>query len=119
MTSVDGSGTGWTGPVTGPGPAATATPVAPVEPADEIAALVRAVPGVADLHAGRFGEVATYLPGRRVTGVTLGEDRVEVHVVLEFDAPLRSVAERIHIVLAAVVTVPVLVFVEDLATSAP
>ncbi|NIZ90380.1 Asp23/Gls24 family envelope stress response protein [Kineococcus rubinsiae] len=85
------------------------------ETADAIAAQVLAVPGVAGLHAGRFGEVATYLPGRRVTGVKLGEDRVEVHVVLLYSAPLLAVAQRIHAVVAAVVEVPVQVFVEDLS----
>ena len=95
-------------------PSATAPePVA--EAADAVRALVLAVPGVAALHAGRFGEVATYLPGRRVTGVKLTEDRVEVHVVVEHDAPIRAVAQQIHAVVAAVVTVPVQVFVEDLA----
>ncbi|MGI4895318.1 MAG: hypothetical protein ACRYF3_09415 [Janthinobacterium lividum] len=92
-----------------------ATPVPVVETADEVAALVLAVHGVVELHAGRFGEVATYLPGRRVVGVKLGQDRVEVHVVLSFDAPIRSVAQEIHAAVAAVVTVPVQVFIEDLA----
>jgi hypothetical protein len=99
-------------------PAAGAAPagLAPaVETADEVAALVLAVPGVAGLHAGRFGEVATYLPGRRVTGVKLGGELAEVHVVLRSDAPVRAVAQRIHAVLAAVLPVPVQVFVEDLA----
>ena len=86
--------------------------------ADEIAELVRAVPGVVALHAGRFGEVATYLPGRRVTGVKLGEQAVEVHVVAEFGAPLRALARAVHVAVAAVVTVPVQVFIEDLAAPA-
>ncbi|NAZ85570.1 hypothetical protein, partial [Kineococcus indalonis] len=90
----------------------------PVPDADEVAALVRAVPGVVALHAGRFGEVATYLPGRRVTGVKLGEQVVEVHVVVELGAPLRAVAEAVHTAVAAVVSVPVRVFVEDLAAPA-
>jgi len=85
------------------------------ETADAVAALVLAVPGVAGLHPGRFGEVATYLPGRRVTGVKLNEDRVEIHVVVEFDAPIRTVAQRIHTMVGAAVPVPVEVFVEDLA----
>jgi len=97
---------------------ATATvSVSVVEPADAIATLVLAVPGVAGLHPGRFGEVATYLPGRRVTGVKLGEDRVEVHVVVAYDEPIRVLAQQIHAAVAAVVTVPVQVFVEDLAAA--
>jgi len=98
-----------------PADVAPAGLVPAVETADAVAALVLAVPGVVGLHAGRFGEVATYLPGRRVTGVKLDDERLEVHVVLRFDAPLRAVAQQIHAVLAAVVPVPVQVFVEDLA----
>ena len=41
------------------------------EPADVVAAAVRSVPGVAGLHAGMFGEVGTYLPGRRVAGIRI------------------------------------------------
>ena len=37
--------------------------------ADRVAAAVIAVPGVAFLHGGVFGEIGTYLPGRRVSGV--------------------------------------------------
>jgi hypothetical protein len=85
-----------------------------VETADQIAALVLAVPGVLELHPGRFGEVATYLPGRRVSGIKLGADVVEVHVVAAFDTPLRAVAQQIHAAVAAVVTAPVQVFIEDL-----
>jgi len=87
------------------------------ETADAVAALVLAVPGVAGLHPGRFGEVATYLPGRRVTGIKLSEDRVEVHVVLEFDAPIRVVVQRIHAMVSTATSVEVHVFVEDLSSA--
>ncbi|MDQ2708986.1 MAG: hypothetical protein M3Z25_15725 [Actinomycetota bacterium] len=48
---------------------------------DLIAAAVHGCPVVAALHAGRFGEVATYLPGRRVTGVQIKAGGVAVHLV--------------------------------------
>ncbi|WP_328291476.1 hypothetical protein OG218_01715 [Kineococcus sp. NBC_00420] len=102
-------------PVSVPVAASVAVSVPVVETADEVAALVLAVPGVTELHSGRFGEAATYLPGRRVAGVQLRTDRVEVHVVVAFDAAIRSVAQQIHAVVAAVVDVPVQVFIEDLA----
>jgi len=89
------------------------------ETADAVAALVLAIPGVAGLHPGRFGEVATYLPGRRVTGVKLSDDRVEVHVVVEFDAPIRAVASQIQTLVGAAVPAPVEVFIEDLAPASP
>ena len=61
--------------------------------ADEIAAVALAVPDVTRLHAGRFGEVATYLPGRRVTGVKIGDDLIEVHVVVAGQIPLQRTAQ--------------------------
>ncbi len=70
---------------TGPAPRGTADPSpAPrgVELADEVAAAVLSVDGVVGLHGGMFGEAATYLPGRRVTGVRLGENATEVRLTL-------------------------------------
>ena len=47
---------------------------------DALAAAVAACPGVAGLHGGAFGEVASYLPGRAVAGVRVAPGAVEVHV---------------------------------------
>lgn len=62
---------------------------------DRIADAVLGCPGVAQLHGGRFGEVATYLPGRRVSGIRVDPTApaVEVHVVGRYPA---SVAEIDH-----------------------
>lgn len=77
--------------------------------AELVAAAVLAVPGVAGLHGGTFGEVATYLPGRRVHGVRFepddarahgGPGRVEVHVVVRYPTPIATVAARIRTRLA-------------------
>jgi hypothetical protein len=81
---------------------------------DDIAALVLTVPDVVRLHAGRFGEVATYLPGRRVTGIKFG-DTVEVHVVVAAQAPIRGTAQLIHAAVATLVEAPVHVYIEDVA----
>lgn len=86
-------------------------------PADTVADLVRAVPGVAALHPGMFGEVATLLPGRRVIGVRLTDDAIAVHVVLTPDVPVRETAAQVRAAVAAVHPgVAVDVTVEDLAT---
>ena len=61
----------------------------------------------------RFGEAAAYLPGRRVTGIKLGDGLVEVHVVVAHGTPIRDTAQLIHAVVAALVAAPVHVFVED------
>jgi hypothetical protein len=84
---------------------------------DDVAALVLAVPGVVGLHAGRFGEVATYLPGRRVSGIKLGDDTIEVHVVLSAQLPIRETAQLIHAAVATLVATPVHVYIEDVAVA--
>ena len=93
----------------------------PIEPvlttADDIAALVLTVPDVVRLHPGRFGEVATYLPGRRVTGVKLGDDHIEVHVEVAGRQPVRQTAQLIHAAVATLVGTPVHVYVEDIAVA--
>ncbi|MEO7060749.1 MAG: hypothetical protein ABI083_13600 [Lapillicoccus sp.] len=83
------------------------------ELADAVAAAARSVPGVADLHTGAFGEVATYLPGRRVNGVRLRPDVTEVHLVLAWGSPLLQTADEVRSVVAALVPTPVDVTIED------
>lgn len=91
------------------------TPTAPrVELVDQVAAAVLAVPGVAALHGGTFGEAATYLPGRRVRGVRLGEDGTDIHLALVFGTPVQAVAENVRAAVAGLVTAPVHVTVEDI-----
>ena len=70
------------------------------------------------LHAGSFGEVATYLPGRRVTGVRVSPDLTEVHVVVQLAAPVLETAALVREAVAPIVATPVDVFVEDLDQSA-
>ena len=83
------------------------------ESIDEIAAAVLAVPGVSDLHAGMFGEVATYLPGRRVAGIRIQPDLTEVHLTVAFGSPVRETAEAVRRAVAELVSTPVHVTVED------
>ena len=61
-------------PLTRAGDCSGAEATDPAELVDRVAAAVRAVPGVHDLHGGAFGEVAAYLPGRRVPGLRVGSD---------------------------------------------
>lgn len=92
--------------------AATPAPTA----AEVVAATVLAVPGVVRLHRGRFGELATYLPGRRVIGVRIDERGTEVHVVVRDDVPAVDTAGRIQRAVSAVAPMPVRVHIEDIAT---
>lgn len=80
----------------------------------QVAEAVRTVPGVADLHGGVFGEVATYLPGGRVSGVRIRPDHTEVHVSIFWDHPVRATAEAVRTTVQSLVGTPVLVTVEDL-----
>ncbi|MBD7997357.1 Asp23/Gls24 family envelope stress response protein [Oerskovia sp. Sa2CUA8] len=87
--------------------------VAQGETAERIVAAVLAVPGVVRLHAGVFGEVATYLPGRAVTGVRLRPEETEVHLVVSTDRPIPAVARDVHESVRALTPGPVRVYVED------
>ena len=78
-----------------------------------------AVPGVSSLHAGVFGEVATYLPGRRVNGVRLGDEACEVHVVLDWGTPVLQTADAVRIAVEHLIDGPVDVTVQDIAAPDP
>lgn len=90
--------------------------VSETDPADSIAEAVLAVPGVAALHPGMFGEVGTYLPGRRVTGVRITNDGVDVHVTVHEGVDVRATAAAVRD--AAALVAPgstVNITVEDIA----
>lgn len=83
-------------------------------PADLVAEAVLGVPGVVSLHPGMFGEVATYLPGRRVPGVQVRDDNCQIHVVLKYSADIHHTAEAIRAAAGPLVHTPVHVTVQDL-----
>lgn len=69
---------------------------------------------VARISPGPFGEVATYLPGRRVPGVRLGEGRVEVHVVACWGVRVPDLVAEIRAAVAPIAGgLPVDVYVDD------
>lgn len=88
----------------------------PLTPAEVVAAAVLAVPGVVRLHGGRFGELGTYLPGRRVTGVRIDDEGTEVHVVVSDLVPVPDTAARVQRAVSAIAPRPVRVHVEDIDT---
>ena len=85
------------------------------DPAEAVAAAALAVPGVNALHAGVLGEVATYLPGRRISGVRLRDDSCEVHIVLDWGSPVVATADAVRGAVETLVNGPVDVTVEDVA----
>lgn len=79
-----------------------------------IAGVVAACPSVARLYPGRASEVATYLPGRRVEGVRVADDELEVHVVAAWDVPLPQVADEVRGAATPLSEgLPVAVFIDD------
>lgn len=94
---------------TGAGPGGTVSsgppawsPSVPVTMVDELQVLAErlaALPAIERLSAGPHGTVAVHRPGRRITGLRLVADHLEIHVVL---APGYSVAEAAAQVAATV-----------------
>jgi hypothetical protein len=72
--------------------------------AEQIAALVARVPGVAALHAGTYGDIRTYLPRGRLTGVRVGPpgEPVEVALVLGLGRPIPAVVADVRAAVASV-----------------
>ena len=70
--------------------------------AESVAATVRALPGVADLWSGGIAPLATYLPGKRVTGVRFDEESVQVAVVVTAGTSAPSAAAQVRAALSDV-----------------
>ena len=101
------------------GPAAASSPTATDQAGqtfvDRVFAAVTAVTGVAGLDGGEFGEVTTYLPGRKVSGVAERDGRVAVSVVADPGTPLPALAARVRAAVRGVASRPVDVTVADIA----
>jgi len=82
---------------------------------DAVAAAALGCPLIAGLTGGRFGEVATYRPGRRIEGVREVDGVVEIHVVARWGTPLPEVAEVVRAAVAPLAGgQPVAVFIDDI-----
>ncbi len=67
---------------------------APNPDPDAIATAVLACSTVAGLSGGIAGEVATYLPGRRVTGVRIDDSTVTVHVIGRYGPTMTEISNQ-------------------------
>jgi hypothetical protein len=74
------------------------SPADPAVLAERVAATVTAHPAVARLHGGVYGDIVTYLPGRRIVGVRIGraDEPVEIAVVLRPDRPIPEVVRALR-----------------------
>lgn len=80
-----------------------------------IAAAVVACPLVARLHGGRYGHVATYLPGRRVLGVRLTDTELAIHVAARYPSTMAAVAGQVRDAVADLADgLPIAVAIDDL-----
>ena len=66
---------------------------------DAVAAAVLGCAGVAGLDGGRFGEMASYLPGRKVEGVVTSGGRVKVQIRARWAVPVPELAALIRTIL--------------------
>ncbi|MDN5859524.1 MAG: hypothetical protein L0H84_12955 [Pseudonocardia sp.] len=93
----------------------------PNEVAERIAAVVGAVPGVAALHRGTYGDIVSYLPGRRLVGVRVGrpDEPVEIGLVLGLSRPVPAVVADVRRAVATVCDRPVDITVADVTDAVP
>jgi hypothetical protein len=70
---------------------------------ERVAGALLAHPDVVRLSDGAYGSIATYLPGRRLVGVALGEgdEPARIGVVLRLGAPVPATAEALRALVAA------------------
>ena len=81
---------------------------------DAVALAVQRCPAVSGLDGGRFGEVASYMPGRRVAGVVAGGGRVRVSVRSRWGIPAAALAAQITAAVAPLTGHPVDVMIADI-----
>jgi hypothetical protein len=82
---------------------------------EAVAAAALGCPLIAGLTGGRLGEIATYLPGRRVVGVREVDGTVEIHVVARWGPSLPAVGDVVRAAVTPYVDArPVAVFVDDI-----
>jgi hypothetical protein len=82
---------------------------------DAVAAAVQGCAGVSALDGGRVGEIATYLPGRKVPGVQVTGGRVRVQIRSRWGVPITDLAALIAVVLAPLTSSrPVDVLIADI-----
>ena len=63
---------------------------------DALARRVEGCPGVASLSSGPVGLAVSYLPGKRVEGVRVTDDLIEVHVVARWGATVQAVDREVR-----------------------
>ncbi|MFJ1768479.1 hypothetical protein ACIOD2_49760 [Amycolatopsis sp. NPDC088138] len=73
-----------------------------------------ALPQVAALHTGHFGEIATLLPGRRVPGVRIRPEEITIGVTGRYPAGAAEIATAVRLAIGPADR-PVHVHIGDIA----
>ena len=70
---------------------------------ERVADALLAHPDVVRLSGGPYGSIATYLPGRRLAGVALGDgdEPARIGVVLRLGAPVPTTADMLRALVAS------------------
>lgn len=86
-----------------------------------LATRTAAVPGVAHLDGGTFGEFSTYLPTELVKGIAYdaASARLKVAIAIHWPHPPHEVADAVRSALAQAVTDPIDIYVNDIVTAPP
>jgi uncharacterized alkaline shock family protein YloU len=104
VTSVAAGGASGAGAGAGGAASAAGGPRQVLELADQVAAAVLECPDVAALTQIPGIPVATYLPGRTVSGVAVRAGQVEVCVIARYGLPLPQIAEQVRQAVTPLVT---------------
>jgi len=87
--------------------------------AEAVAKRVLQSRSVSALYPGGAVEVATYLPNKRISGVRVREDEVEVHIVARWSSRLPEVAEEVRALVTPLAGgLPVSVYIDDVDSPA-
>jgi hypothetical protein len=70
---------------------------------DAVHAAVSSCPGVARVGSGSLAALTTYLPGRRIPGIRINPDTVELEVVAEWDSNAGDISRSVQAVVADLV----------------
>lgn len=98
----------------------SSVPAAPEPDPDVLVAVTLACTYVAAMSGGALGEVATYLPGRRIRGIRMSSDGIDVHVVGVFGPSIADIVDQVRLAVERVAPWrTVSVHVEDLEAPPP
>jgi uncharacterized alkaline shock family protein YloU len=70
---------------------------------DAVHAAVSSCPGVARVGSGSLAALTTYLPGRRIPGIRINPDTVELEVIAEWDSNASDISRSVQAVVADLV----------------